>query len=208
MSRYLGPKCRLCRREGVKLYLKGTRCDSPKCAMVRRPHPPGEHPWARKKQSEYGSQLREKQKAKRKFGIYDLPFRRLFSDAERIKGNTGENLLQLLERRLDNVVLLAGLALSRYGARQTVVHGHIFLNGRRVRTPSIRLKVGDILTVAPREKSQAMTKNVIDTTKSRMIPSWIEVDHQTMEAKIVALPKRDQVTIDIQEQLIVEFCSK
>jgi small subunit ribosomal protein S4 len=208
MSRYLGPKCRLCRREGVKLYLKGTRCDSPKCTFVRRPHPPGEHPWARKKQSEFGQQLREKQKAKRKFGVFDLPFRRLFSDAERMKGNTGENLLQLLERRLDNAVLLAGLALSRYGARQTVVHGHIFLNGRRVRTPSIRIKVGDVLTVSGREKSQNLIKSVIDTTKSRIIPSWIEVDHNTMEAKIVALPSRDQVTIDLQEQLIVEFCSK
>lgn len=208
MSRYLGPKCRLCRREGVKLFLKGTRCDSAKCSFTKRPHPPGEHPWGRKKSSEYGLQLREKQKTKRKFGVFDLPFRRLFSDAERIKGNTGENLLQLLERRLDNVVLLAGFGLSRYGARQVIVHGHLTLNGRRVRTPSIRVRVGDVIGVMEREKSQKLVSDIFDTTKSRQVPTWIEADHNAKQARVVALPTREQVTIDLQEQLIVEFCSK
>ena len=208
MSRYVGPKCRLCRREGVKLFLKGSRCDSIKCAIAKRAHPPGEHPWARKKRSEFGLQLREKQKAKRTYGLYEKPFRRLFADAERFKGNTGENMVQLLVRRLDNFVYLAGFAYSRSTARQMIVHGHILVNGRRSRTPSIRLRVGDVVTVSEREKSRKMVELVYGTTKARGVPAWIEVDHAAYEARVGSLPKREEASLELQEQLIVEFCSK
>lgn len=208
MSRYIGPKCKLCRREGVKLFLKGSRCDSLKCAIAKRPHPPGEHPWARKRRSEYGLQLREKQKAKRTYGLFDKPFRRMFAEAERMKGNTGENLVQLMERRLDNVVYLAGFAVSRPQARQLLVHGHFTVNGRRVRSPGIRMRVADALGIVDREKTKELIKLTSDQTKGRETPAWIEVDRNGFEARIAALPKRDDATMDIQEQLIVEFCSK
>ncbi len=208
MSRYTGPKCKLCRREGMKLFLKGQRCETVKCAIAKRAHPPGEHPWTRKKRSEYGLQLREKQKAKRTYGIYEKPFRNLFADAARIRGNTGENLIQLLERRLDNVLYLSGLAHSRAHARQQIVHGHIKVNGNRAKTPSRRLRAGDTFSVAPTEKAKKQAEITIEATKHRDVPAWLTVDQTEFNGKVSELPKRDEASIDLQEQLIVEFCSK
>lgn len=208
MSRYVGPKCKLCRREGMKLFLKGARCETVKCAIAKRAHPPGEHPWARKKRSEYGHQLREKQKAKRTYGIFERPFRNLFDRANRQKGNTGENLIKLLERRLDNVVYLCGFAHSRSHARQMITHGHIRLNGKRSRTPSLRVKAGDLVTVKQKEKSKKLVEVTHEATKHRGVPSWLQVDAKAYEGKVLELPKREEAAIDLQEQLIVEFCSK
>lgn len=208
MSRYTGPKCKLCRREGMKLFLKGQRCETVKCAIAKRAHPPGEHPWTRHKRSEYGLQLREKQKAKRTFGVYEKPFRRLFQTASGIRGNTGENLIQLLERRLDNVIYLSGLAHSRAHARQQIVHGHIEVNGRRCKTPSIRVRAGDSFRVSTREKSRKLAEATTEATKHRDVPAWLKVDAAEYSGEIVELPKRDEASIDLQEQLIVEFCSK
>jgi len=209
MSRYTGPKCKLCRREGMKLFLKGQRCETVKCAIAKRAHPPGEHPWVRKKRSEYGLQLREKQKAKRAYGVYEKPFRNLYGVASRMKGNTGENLIQLLERRLDNVVYLAGFAHSRAHARQLITHGHFVLNGKRARTPSIRVRAGDSFGVQPgREKTKKHVETTLESTKHRDVPAWLSVDATEMTGKVVELPKRDEAAIDLQEQLIVEFCSK
>ena len=209
MSRYTGPKCKLCRREGMKLFLKGARCETVKCAIAKRAHPPGEHPWTRKKRSEYGLQLREKQKAKRTFGVYERPFRLLFNAASRMRGNTGENMIQLLERRLDNVIYLAGLAHSRAHARQQIVHGHIEVNGRRTKTPSFQVRVGDVFAVSSaHESSKKMAEAVLESTKHRDVPAWLNVDQAEFSGKVQELPKRDEASIDLQEQLIVEFCSK
>ncbi|RMG16089.1 MAG: 30S ribosomal protein S4 [Planctomycetota bacterium] len=209
MSRYTGPKCKLCRREGMKLFLKGARCEtSAKCAIARRAHPPGEHPWTRKKRSEYGLQLREKQKAKRIYGVYEKPFRNLFKTAAAMKGNTGENLVQLLERRLDNVIYLAGFAHSRAHARQQIVHGHIDVNGKRCKSPARRLRPGDTFRIADREKSRKAAEVTLEYTKSRSIPAWLEVEASEFRGKVSELPKKEEASIDLQEQLIVEFCSK
>ena len=208
MSRYTGPKCKLCRREGMKLFLKGARCETVKCAIAKRAHPPGEHPWTRKKRSEYGLQLREKQKAKRTYGIYEKPFRNLFSKAASMRGNTGENMIQLLERRLDNVIYLAGFAHSRAHARQQIVHGHVDVNGRRCKTPSYRLRSGDEFAVSKKEKSRKQVETTIESTKHRDVPSWLVADQSEFTGKVNELPKRDEASIDLQEQLIVEFCSK
>ncbi len=208
MSRYVGPKCKLCRREGMKLFLKGARCETVKCAIAKRAHPPGEHPWARKKRSEYGHQLREKQKAKRTYGVFERPFRNLFALANSQKGNTGENLIKLLERRLDNVVYLCGFAHSRSHARQVITHGHVKLNGRPVWTPSLRVKIGDLVQIKERPKSRKMVEATMGDTKHRGVPSWLVVNAQAFEGKVNELPKREEAAIDLQEQLIVEFCSK
>jgi len=208
MSRYVGPKCKLCRREGMKLFLKGTRCETVKCAIAKRAHPPGELPWARKKRSEYGHQLREKQKAKRTYGIFERPFRSLFALANRQKGNTGENLIRLLERRLDNTVYLCGFAHSRSHARQLITHGHVRLNGKSVRTASLRVKAGDTIMIREKEKSRKMVEVVFEATKHRGVPSWLQVNATAFEGKVIELPKREEAAIDLQEQLIVEFCSK
>jgi small subunit ribosomal protein S4 len=208
MSRYVGPKCKLCRREGMKLFLKGTRCETVKCAIAKRAHPPGEHPWARKKRSEYGHQLREKQKAKRVYGVFERQFRSLFALANRQKGNTGEILIKLLERRLDNVVYLCGFAHSRSHARQLITHGHVRLNGKHVWTPSLRVKQGDVVTIREKEKSRKNIEVVYESTKHRGVPTWLQVNTQAFEGKVVELPKREEAAIDLQEQLIVEFCSK
>lgn len=208
MSRYTGPKCKLCRREGMKLFLKGQRCETVKCAIAKRAHPPGEHPWTRKKRSEYGLQLREKQKAKRTYGVYEKPFRNLFTDAARMRGNTGENLIQLLERRLDNVIYLAGFAHSRAHARQQIVHGHVYVNGRRCKSPASRVRHGDEFSVGKKEKTRKMVEVTVEATKHRDVPAWLKVDQAEYTGKVAELPKRDEASIDLQEQLIVEFCSK
>lgn len=208
MSRYLGPKCKLCRREGMKLFLKGQRCETVKCAIAKRAHPPGEHPWARKKKSEYGLQLREKQKAKRFYGVLERPFRNLYAEASRKKGNTGETLIQLLERRLDNVVYLAGFAHSRAHARQVITHGHIQVNGRRTRSPSFRVRAGDAFAIHALERSKKHVSTIAEGNKHRQVPAWLSVDQATCEGKVQELPKRDEASLDLQEQLIVEFCTK
>ncbi len=187
----------------MKLFLKGARCE-----IAKRAHPPGEHPWARKKRSEYGHQLREKQKAKRTYGVFERSFRKLFALANRQKGNTGENLIKLLERRLDNVVYLCGFAHSRSHARQMIVHGHVRLNGKRATIGSMRVKAGDVVTVRDRAKSKKMVEVTHEATKHRGIPSWLQVDPKAFEGKVLELPKREEAAIDLQEQLIVEFCSK
>lgn len=207
MSRFIGPKCRLCRREGMKLFLKGTRCETVKCAIAKRAHPPGEHPWARKKRSEYGVQLREKQKAKRTFGIFERPFRKLFAEAARSKGNTGEQLIQILERRLDNALYLVGFAHSRAHARQLVTHGHVQVNGRRTKSPGFRLRQGDTFQVY-KDHVKKHVEVTIESTKHRDVPSWLHQDAKEFTGKVLNLPKRDEASVDLQEQLIVEFCSK
>lgn len=208
MSRYTGPKCKLCRREGMKLFLKGQRCETVKCAIAKRAHPPGEHPWTRKKRSEYGLQLREKQKAKRAYGVYEKPFRNLFKRASMMKGNTGKNLIQLLERRLDNVVYLLGFAHSRSHARQLIVHGHINVNGLRAKTCSRLVRAGDVIVVVDREKSRKHIEVTVEATKHRDVPAWLTAEPSEFKGVVGELPKRDEAAIDLQEQLIVEFCAK
>ena len=208
MARHTGPKCRFCRREGMKLFLKGTRCDTAKCAVTRRDYPPGMHSWRRSKFSEYGIQLREKQKVKRAYGIFERQFRNYFSKAERSKGNTGENLLTALERRLDNVVFLAGLATSRSGARQLIGHGHVTVNDRRVDVPSFSVKQQDVIKVSPQERIRKLVASNIEQSHGRERPSWIDVDLVKQEVRIVNLPTREEVSVLVREQLIIEFCSK
>lgn len=208
MARYTGPKCKLCRREGMKLFLKGARCDTAKCALTRREYPPGMHSWRRGKFSEFGVQLREKQKVKRAYGILERQFRNYFRKAERAKGNTGENLLVALERRLDNVVFLAGLAPSRAAARQLVRHGHVFVNGRRVNIPSFSVKQHDEIKIQDKEKIRKLVARSLEITRGREKPGWIEVDGARQEVHVINLPTRDDVSVPVREQLIVEFCSK
>ena len=208
MGRYTGPTCRLCRREGVKLFLKGERCDSPKCAVNRRNQPPGERRWRRPKVSEYGLQLREKQKVKRFYGVFERQFRRYFAEAERQKGNTGENLLVILERRLDNVVCLLGMAASRAMARQMITHGHIEVNGRRVTIPSHLVKPGDVIAPKQNERTAKLVARALEATKGRAVPAWLEVNPEPLQGRVLRLPAREDVSIDVREQLVVELCSK
>jgi len=208
MARYIGPVCRLCRREGQKLYLKGEKCFSQKCPVVRRPYAPGQHGQVNKKLSEYGLQLREKQKAKRIYGILETQFANYFEEADRIPGITGENLLRILEMRLDNVVYRLGLGRSRTEARQVVRHNHILVNGKKVNIPSYQVKVGDVIEVKEKSKGFQRFKDITDTTASRIVPEWLEADMDNLKGKVVALPERDQIDIDIQETLIVELYSK
>ncbi|HOQ16308.1 MAG TPA: 30S ribosomal protein S4 [Defluviitaleaceae bacterium] len=208
MARYIGPVCRLCRREGQKLYLKGEKCFSQKCPVVRRPYAPGQHGQVNKKLSEYGLQLREKQKAKRIYGILETQFANYFEEADRIPGITGENLLRILEMRLDNVVYRLGLGRSRTEARQVVRHNHILVNGKKVNIPSYQVKVGDVIEVKEKSKGLQRFKDITDTTASRIVPEWLEADMDNLKGKVVALPERDQIDIDIQETLIVELYSK
>ena len=207
MSCYIGPKCRLCRREGIKLFLKGTRCDGPKCAVTRRAAPPGEHPWKRGRPSDYGIQLREKQRFKRFYGVLERQFRLLYQRAFKAE-NKGEKLCEIAECRLDNVVYLAGLAHSRSHARQMVVHGHVRLNKTKSRTPAQIIRKSDIITISPREKIREGMKSVIAETKGRPVPSWISFDDKNLQATILELPRRDETSAPVREQLIVEFCSK
>ncbi len=209
MARYRGPVCRLCRREGMKLFLKGERCYKEKCAIERRNQPPGQHGGARRRKPRaYGIQLREKQKLRRVYGVLEGQFRRTFDDANRRKGVTGENLLRLLELRLDNVVYSLGFATSRTQARQLLRHGHILIDGRRVNIPSFRVKPG--MEISLREKSQKLTQveEAIDFAQGRGIPSWLELDVTSLTGKVLEAPSREDIRFPIQEQLIVELYSR
>ena len=208
MARYTGPVCRLCRREGTKLFLKGERCMTGKCALDRRSTAPGQHGAANKKVREYGMQLREKQKTKRYYGVLEKPFANYYAEAERKSGMTGENLLILLERRLDNTVYRMGLANSRKEARQLVLHGHFTLNGKKVTIPSISVKVGDVIAVKEASRDLALIKALMEGAASKLTPKWLEVNKENATAKVVALPARDDIDFDFNEQLIVELYSK
>ena len=208
MARYLGSACRQCRREGTKLFLKGDRCFSEKCAVEKRAYPPGQHGQGRTRFSDFGVQLREKQKVKRMYGLLEHQFRSTFDRASRMKGRAGENLLVLLERRLDNVVFRMGFATSRNEARQMVRHGHFTLNGRKASTPSIQVRPGE--TVAVREKSQKVVRiaAALEALEGRSVPQWIEVDKDTFAGTMTQLPTREDITLPIEEQLIVELYSR
>ena len=208
MARYTGPVCRLCRREGTKLFLKGERCMTGKCALDRRSTAPGQHGAANKKVREYGMQLREKQKTKRYYGVLEKPFANYYAEAERKSGMTGENLLVLLERRLDNTVYRMGLANSRKEARQLVLHGHFTLNGKKVTIPSISVKVGDVIAVKEASRDLTVIKALIEGAASKLTPKWLEVNKENATAKVVALPAREDIDFDFNEQLIVELYSK
>lgn len=208
MARYTGPVCRLCRREGVKLYLKGDRCYSDKCAVDRKSYAPGQHGQQRSKFSEYGLQLREKQKAKRIYGILEKQFRGYFKKAERQKGITGENLLRLLERRLDNVVYRLGYASSRIEARQLVRHGHFTVNGRRVNIPSYLVEIGDVIKVAEKSAKSLKFKEMAEAAVHKTPPAWLESNVEALEGRVLAFPSREEIDTGIQEHLIVELYSK
>ena len=209
MARYTDSVCRLCRREGTKLFLKGDRCYGAKCAVTRRATPPGEHGQERaRKMSEYGIQLREKQKVRRTYGMLEKQFRRTFDKAENMKGVTGDNLLSLRERRLDNVVYRLGFAASRKEARQLVRHGHYTLNGKKANIPSILVKAGDVVSVAEGSRNSDKIKLVTEANASRPVPQWLDADKNQLTAKVVRLPAREDVDMDIEEQQIVEFYSK
>jgi len=208
MARYTGASCKLCRREGQKLFLKAERCYTNKCSIDRRPYAPGMHGQQRKKVSEYGLQLREKQKAKRFYGVLESQFRRYYEMAIRKKGVTGENLLQILESRLDNVVHRMGFGSSRDEARQLVTHGHFFVNGRRVSIPSYLVKPGDEIEVAQGSRKSPRFKEILDITGSKVVPKWLEVDQENLNGKVVSMPNREDIDLPIQEHLIVELYSK
>lgn len=208
MARYIGPVCKLCRREGMELYLKGDRCYTEKCSFKRRPRPPGQHGEQRVKFSEYGLRLREKQKVRRIYGVLERQFRKYFAEADRIKGVTGENLLMLLERRLDNVALRFGFSSSHAEARQLVRHGHFTVNGKRINIPSYQVRPGD--TIEVRERSRKVQKIVDALANVDRVPrpAWLELDKDGMRGKVTAAPTRSDISSDIDEQLIVELYSK
>ena len=209
MARYTESVCRLCRREGMKLFLKGDRCFKDSCALNRRPYPPGEHGRRRRpKIVGYGLQLREKQKVKRIYGLLEKQFRRYFYEAERMRGITGENLLVLLERRLDNVIYRLGFASSRAQARQFVRHGHIIVNGKRINIPSYRVKKDDEITVKESFKKNPFLFSNVEAAASRGIPEWLTLDKENFKGRVMELPKREHITLEINEQLIVELYSK
>ncbi len=209
MARYNGPVCRLCRREGMKLFLKGERCYMDKCAIEKRNVPPGQQGKTRKaKLMGYGLQLREKQKVKRTYGVLENQFRRYFESADRQRGITGETLLQLLERRFDNVIYRLGLATSRPQARQLVRHGHFFVNERKVTIPSYSLGVGDTVTVHKNSAKKVSIQHAIEEVKGRGIPDWLTFDGEKLSGKVSSLPTREQINLAVQEQLIVELYSK
>ncbi|MEA5010768.1 MAG: 30S ribosomal protein S4 [Angelakisella sp.] len=206
MARYTGPSCRLCRREGKKLFLKGDRCYSDMCAVTRRASLPGQHGKGRKKVSEYGIQLRAKQSTRRYYGVLESQFAEYFNMAERKPGMTGENLLRILESRIDNVVYRCGFAASRKEARQLVRHGHYSLNGHKANIPSILLKAGDVITVNTTDSDKI--KNVVDANSARPKPQWLDVDTAKLTAKVIQLPNREDIDFDVEEHLIVELYSK
>ncbi len=208
MARYIHSVCRLCRRDNLKLYLKGDRCYSDKCAYERRSYAPGQHGQGRSKFSSYGVQLREKQKVKRMYGLVEKQFRNFFAKAERQKGITGTNLLVLLERRLDNMVYRLGFAASRNEARQLVQHNHININGRKVNIPSYLVKVGDVVELREKSRQSAKIMEALEGIARRGVPSWLELDKEHYQGKIRALPTREDLTMPIKEQLIVELYSK
>jgi len=209
MARYIGPVCRLCRREGMKLFLKGERCYTEKCAIEKRNVPPGQHGRARRaKMVGYGIQLREKQKVKRTYGVLENQFRRYFEEADRRKGITGELLLQQLERRLDNVIYRLGFATSRPQARQLVRHGHFTLNGKKVDIPSYQVRPGDIVGIRQGSRENATIAHAMEEVKGRGIPEWLSLDGGALAGKVAQLPTREQINLPVQEQLIVELYSK
>lgn len=212
MAKYTGPACKLCRREGEKLYLKGDRCYSDKCPFEDRSYPPGQHgkdaSFRRRKPSDYALQLREKQKARRFYGVLERQFRRYFREAERRTGLTGDNLLSLLETRLDNVVYRLGLADSRAQARQLVQHGHFLVNGRRTNVPSYALRANDELSVRPESRRSQYFKERQDLLGKRSVPNWLSLDAETLKGRVLAMPARQEIDAPVQEQLIVEFYSR
>ena len=208
MARYTGPVCKLCRREGMKLFLKGVRCESPKCAIERRPFPAGEHGRGRVKESEYRGQLREKQKARRIYGVLEKQFRRYYEEASRAKGITGVRLLQFLELRLDNVVYRGGLAMSRSQSRQFVRHGHFMVNGKKVDIPSCRVREGDVIEVRQRSKSVGRIVEAAAYSSGRSIPSWLRLEAGELRITVEREPTRDQIDVPVQEQMIIELYSK
>ncbi len=208
MARYTGPVCRLCRREGTKLFLKGERCMTGKCAIDRRNSAPGQHGASGKKLKEYGRQLREKQKVRRYYGVLEKQFVNYYEEADRREGMTGENLLKLLESRLDNVVYRMGMAESRREARQLVLHEHFELNGKKVNIPSMLVKVGDVVTVRENFRSSEKFKFLAEGISSKLSPKWLEVNKEKCSAKVIALPEREDIDFPINEQLIVELYSK
>ncbi len=207
MARYIGPVCKLCRREGEKLFLKGDRCYF-KCALERRNYPPGEHGQRRGKQKDYGIRLREKQKIRRIYGVLEKQFRLYFREAERQKGVTGENLLRMLESRFDNMVYRSGLAASRPEARQLVLHNHFTLNGSKVNIPSYLLKAGDVIQVKEKSKSVQKIELAMESAQQRGVPEWLSVEQDKMQSTVNALPTREQIPETIEEQLVVELYSK
>jgi small subunit ribosomal protein S4 len=208
MARYLGSACRLCRREGTKLFLKGDRCFSEKCAIEKRAYPPGMHGQGRTRFSDYGVQLREKQKVKRMYGLLEHQFHSTFSRASRMKGRAGENLLVLLERRLDNVVFRMGFATSRNEARQLVRHGHFLVDGRKAMTPSIQLRAGQVISVREKSRKVERISSALDALEGRALPQWLEIDKEKFEGTVAQLPAREDITLPIEEQLIVELYSR
>ena len=212
MARYIGPVCRLCRREGTKLFLKGERCYTEKCGIEKRNFAPGQHGKTRKRTASkvagYGVQLREKQKVKRTYGVLEDQFRRYFEQAERTRGITGETLLQLLERRLDNVTYRLGFATSRPQARQLVRHGHVTVNGRKVDIPSFSVKLGDVVAVRQTSLKSASILHALEEVKGRGVPEWLQFNAEAMSGKIGSIPTRAQINLAVQEQLIVELYSK
>ncbi|MCL1845573.1 MAG: 30S ribosomal protein S4 [Defluviitaleaceae bacterium] len=208
MARYTGPVCRLCRREGEKLFLKGERCSKQNCAINKRPTAPGQHGTSRKKLSEFGQQTREKQKTKRIYGLMEKQFHQYFEVARSTPGVTGENLLRLLEMRLDNTVYRLGLGRSRTEARQIVRHNLITVNGKKVNIPSYQIKVGDVIQVRDKSKTLQRFKDVLDVTASRSIPEWLSGDAENLRGTVVMKPLREHITYDLRETLIVELYSK
>jgi small subunit ribosomal protein S4 len=207
MARYTGPVCRLCRREKMKLFLKGPKCDSMKCPIERRPYPPGEHGRGRIRESEYMIQLREKQKARRIYGVLEKQFRRVYEEATRQKGITGENLLRMLELRLDNVAYRAMFGASRNQARQLVRHGHISVNGKRVTIPSYQVRKGDVVELRPKAQNMIVVRHNLDTL-DRMMPPWLEREDEGTKVTVRDFPIREHIDVPIREQLIVELYSK
>jgi len=208
LARYTGPRCRLCRREGMKLFLKGDRCFTEKCAFERRSYAPGQHGQARVKVSDYGIRLREKQRVRRIYGVQESQFRAYFQEADRQKGVTGSNLLALLERRLDNVIYRLGFANSRSQARQLVRHGHFTVNGRKVNIPSFQVRPGDEIQVKEKSKNVKPIKDALESAARKGVPEWLLLDSDNLKGTVKALPERQHITMPIKEQLIVEFYSK
>ena len=208
MARYTGPVCRLCRREGEKLFIKGEKCNKNVCPINKRAFAPGQHGTSRRKLSEYGQQLREKQKAKRIYGLLEAQFRGYFDMAQRMKGITGENMLRLLEMRLDNVMFRLGYGRSRTEARQIVRHNLVTVNGKKVNIPSYQLKIGDVIEIREKSRSLQRFKDVLDVTASRIVPDWLAVEHEHLRGTVTSAPTREQITVPVRETLIVEFYSK
>lgn len=211
MARYNDAVCKLCRREGEKLFLKGERCLSPKCAIERRPYAPGSHgrrSQFRRKESDYALQLRAKQKARRVYGVFERQFRRYFREAERLRGLTGTNLLVILESRLDNVVYRFGFAMSRPQARQIVRHGHVEVNGRKVDIPSYLVKPGDVVAIRPSSRKKGMIQDIAVDLEHRAVPDWLSRDERSLSGRVLSMPRREDIDVAIDEQLIVEYYSR